>query len=102
VQVVESTWTVGISCDRRTTPGSYKLRVKGRDFLYSEAYVEQQHRFTGWQTTGKNGAALTVAYDGLAASHPLTAASIPTRRPCSHTEDITLSGGWYQFIDSGG
>ena len=29
-----------------------------------------------------------MAYDGLAPSHPLTAASIPTSRPCSRTEDV--------------
>ena len=35
-----------------------------------------------------SGAAHTVAYDELAPSHPLTAANIPTGRPCSRTEDV--------------
>ena len=47
--------------------------------------------FTSWQTTGKNnnsGAAHTVTYDGLAPSHPLTAAGLATCRPCSRTKDV--------------
>jgi hypothetical protein len=71
--------------------------VKGRDskvviFEYSDAYIEEQHRITSLADyTGRNdysGAAHTVAYDGLTPPHPLTAASIPTRRPCSRTEDV--------------
>jgi hypothetical protein len=39
--------------------------------------VEEQHRFTGWQTIlvgMTSGAAQTVTNDGLASTHPLTAA----------------------------
>jgi hypothetical protein len=56
-------------------------------FLYSDAYIEEQHHFTVGQT---GGAAPLWPATGKPRRRPLIAASIPTQRPCSHTEDVNL------------
>jgi hypothetical protein len=80
------------------------LKVKGQRFLFSDtnksrtALLFQVVTLQVRMTSGKTY--IAVAYNGLAPSHPHTAASIFTYRPCSHTDDVDLRPRLvYQFVE---
>jgi hypothetical protein len=87
---VQTTNDDAILCRNLIIPSKVK-RLKVVIFLYSDAYIRRTaplYKFGILQVGTTSGAVHTVACDGLAPPHPLTAASILTSHPCSRTEDV--------------